>query len=361
MGRLRAKDFHLLFGALSELYRLGTHEEWVGHLLPTLRTLIPSDRATYNELRYGAHNHFVVRDDTLDSSFLRSMLPVFEAYGTQHPSAEYIRKTRTKEAVRWSDVVPFHLFERTPLYNEYFTRLRTKAQLGIPLSVGPSFLIPVAVNRCHGDFTDRDRLMLTLLGPHLTQSFLNARLLTRLKKRYHTMESAVEDGRHGILELGPKESIRWATPRVSHWLALYWPETERQRDRLPETIAQWLRREEAELGGAKHVHVPQRPLVVERGPHTLRVRLLREGARRLLFFDETTDGVDVERLRRTGLGRRESEVLHWVAGGKTNQDIAVIMDISVKTVKKHLERIFEKLGVESRTAATARALELCHL
>ncbi len=53
---------------------------------------------------------------------------------------------------------------------------------------------------------------------------------------------------------------------------------------------------------------------------------------------------------------REREVLDWVAAGKTNRDVAVILGARPRTVEKHLERIYEKLGVETRTAAVMRAL-----
>jgi DNA-binding CsgD family transcriptional regulator len=52
---------------------------------------------------------------------------------------------------------------------------------------------------------------------------------------------------------------------------------------------------------------------------------------------------------------REAEVLRWVAAGKTDRDIADILAISPRTVHKHLQRVYEKLGVETRTAAVARA------
>jgi DNA-binding CsgD family transcriptional regulator len=54
---------------------------------------------------------------------------------------------------------------------------------------------------------------------------------------------------------------------------------------------------------------------------------------------------------------REREVLDWVAAGKTNRDIAAIVGASPRTVEKHLERIYEKLGVETRTAAAMRVLK----
>lgn len=57
-----------------------------------------------------------------------------------------------------------------------------------------------------------------------------------------------------------------------------------------------------------------------------------------------------------GLTRRETEVLQWVAAGKTNAEIGFLLGISSRTVQKHLEHIFEKLGVETRTAAATWAL-----
>lgn len=56
------------------------------------------------------------------------------------------------------------------------------------------------------------------------------------------------------------------------------------------------------------------------------------------------------------LSAREHEVLRWVAAGKTDRDVADILGISPRTVHKHLQRVYDKLGVETRTAAVMRAL-----
>jgi DNA-binding CsgD family transcriptional regulator len=53
---------------------------------------------------------------------------------------------------------------------------------------------------------------------------------------------------------------------------------------------------------------------------------------------------------------REAEVLLWIARGKSNRDIAEILDLSPRTVNKHLEQIYAKLGVENRTSAAALAV-----
>jgi DNA-binding CsgD family transcriptional regulator len=57
-----------------------------------------------------------------------------------------------------------------------------------------------------------------------------------------------------------------------------------------------------------------------------------------------------------GLTLREAEVMHWLARGKTDSDIAALLSISPRTVQKHLEHVYVKLGVETRTAAVMRAL-----
>jgi DNA-binding NarL/FixJ family response regulator len=63
-------------------------------------------------------------------------------------------------------------------------------------------------------------------------------------------------------------------------------------------------------------------------------------------------------LESLGLTPREAEVLLWVAQGKGNRDIGLLLEISEATAKRHLQHIFEKLGVETRTSAALRAIEI---
>jgi DNA-binding CsgD family transcriptional regulator len=68
-------------------------------------------------------------------------------------------------------------------------------------------------------------------------------------------------------------------------------------------------------------------------------------------------GTEAELLKRKlMLTQREAEVVLWIARGKANRDIAEILSLSPRTVNKHLEQIFSKLGVENRTAAAAIAV-----
>src|SRR6201988_2638589 len=67
--------------------------------------------------------------------------------------------------------------------------------------------------------------------------------------------------------------------------------------------------------------------------------------------------LEPDSLELMGLTRRELEGLAWVAEGKTNNDVGLILGIRAATVKKHLDHIFQKMGVETRTSAVASAIK----
>ncbi|MDB6026394.1 MAG: two component transcriptional regulator, LuxR family [Verrucomicrobiales bacterium] len=88
----------------------------------------------------------------------------------------------------------------------------------------------------------------------------------------------------------------------------------------------------------------------------IRARLQRQDQQRQPVFSPNFDSH--QPLLTLGLTPRVAEVLLWVAQGKTNPDIAIILGISEQTVKKHVMEMMTTLGVETRTAATLRALEV---
>ena len=82
----------------------------------------------------------------------------------------------------------------------------------------------------------------------------------------------------------------------------------------------------------------------------------------LFRLTEGDSDTDNEFLRQNlALTQREAEVLSWIARGKSNRDISDILGISPRTVNKHLEQIFTKLGVENRASAAAQATRILSL
>jgi DNA-binding NarL/FixJ family response regulator len=123
---------------------------------------------------------------------------------------------------------------------------------------------------------------------------------------------------------------------------------------VPVNILEWLQIEIARPNPRDY----QR-LVLTNGQQrlTLSIHGQLEDGEWLVVQRETSDRTVIELIGRIfQLTARESEVLYWVVRGKINRDIGDIVGASPATVKKHLERVFEKLCVETRTAAAAMAL-----
>jgi CheY-like chemotaxis protein/DNA-binding CsgD family transcriptional regulator len=90
---------------------------------------------------------------------------------------------------------------------------------------------------------------------------------------------------------------------------------------------------------------------------SIRISACEYGAEYLMLLQKTAGDWNLAALRQElGLTAREAEVLMWISRGKTNRDIGQILDNSPRTVNKHLEHIFEKLGVATRSAAVSVAL-----
>jgi DNA-binding response OmpR family regulator/DNA-binding CsgD family transcriptional regulator len=127
----------------------------------------------------------------------------------------------------------------------------------------------------------------------------------------------------------------------------------------PQPVVDWLRRH---LNEAEQLIEPPR-LSTQLGARRLTFRLHQQtgdsegGGDWLIVMRETSDTAVIEAMSLSfKLTAREAEVLYWAVKGKINRDIADILGASPATVKKHLERIFAKLGVETRTAAAAMAM-----
>jgi DNA-binding CsgD family transcriptional regulator len=139
-------------------------------------------------------------------------------------------------------------------------------------------------------------------------------------------------------------TVLWATPQASELLLKCGIAVE-EGGRLPWELTDWLLSQK-----------PGRtePYALSRNGRRIECRLVggTGGAERLIRLIDRDAGTDEERLAVAfDLSLRAAEVLLWITHGKSNKEIAEILDLSPRTVNKHLEQIFDKLGVENRTAA----------
>jgi DNA-binding response OmpR family regulator/DNA-binding CsgD family transcriptional regulator len=145
--------------------------------------------------------------------------------------------------------------------------------------------------------------------------------------------------------------LMWQTPLARELLMAYYGTSAPE---APQPVIDWLRRH---LKDAEQQIEPPR-LTAELGARRLTFRLHQQTGDDdwLIVMREVSDTAIIEAMSLSfRLTAREAEVLYWVVKGKINRDIADILGASPATVKKHLERILAKLGVETRTAAAGMA------
>lgn len=147
-----------------------------------------------------------------------------------------------------------------------------------------------------------------------------------------------------LLVVSPNGRIQFATARANLWLrdlfAAAYP-----LDRLPEVLNRWL------CDGISGRQPPR--FIPDRSGGRLGVQMLCCETDSVCLLLERNPGVSASR---SALTERQTEVLSWVARGKTNAEIGRILSLKTKTIGKYLERIFPKLGVENRTAAASFVL-----
>jgi DNA-binding response OmpR family regulator len=156
-----------------------------------------------------------------------------------------------------------------------------------------------------------------------------------------------------LLAVSGQGKIMWATPQAQKLLSDDLAAETDDELVLPDAMLHWL--EQAQKGKA----VSKTPATAS-FPNNDQLRLQYMGKLGpneflLRLAKDSGTGTPAEFSSQLGLTTREGEVLSWLSKGKTNRDIAQILGLSPRTVDKHLEQIYAKLGVENRTAAAAIA------
>jgi DNA-binding response OmpR family regulator/DNA-binding CsgD family transcriptional regulator len=157
-----------------------------------------------------------------------------------------------------------------------------------------------------------------------------------------------------LLAASPAGEILWCTPQAVKLLEAALPSRD-GKFVVPEPLKEWLR-----TAATRGASAPPPPTLDVAGGRRLQLSVLSStGEGESLFRIASDDGTDQEAsLRRQfSLTGREAEVLLWIAQGKSNRDIGEILGLSPRTVNKHLEQIYQKLGVENRASAAIAALK----
>lgn len=183
------------------------------------------------------------------------------------------------------------------------------------------------------------------------------------------VRSALDAAGSTMLAVDAQGAVRWTTPQAQRLLSLLGepsdttdpglPSQVLARAELPDDVRCWIASLASGTGSAG-----RDSMLLARQNVRFRVRYLsRLSDDEILIVLEQAAPAELERtgtLRlqtRFGLTAREADVLYWLSCGKANRDIGEILGMSPRTVNKHLEHVYKKLGVESRAGAVASAVQ----
>lgn len=353
MERLTGKQLRKVSEFLLELYQLRTHEEFTSYMIVTLPKITEGEFTSYNEIN---HRHGSGTFKTDVPGFLKKpeyFGQVLAKEAEHHPILKYFQKTQNGSAVTFSDFMADREFRETLLSREFYQPLQIPRIIGLALRIGSSHSITLARHKNGREFGEHTRTTLNAIRPHLRRALENALAVTQMQNQLAAMNQVMEEGQQALISVTENGRIRFVTPYAQRLLKQYGIQTRAGFDQLPTRLYDWLTHYQRQLNRSDDVPPELDPLLIQGEAGGLSIRLIVRGSQYLLILEERRAAHVAKDFASFGLSNRESEILGWVAQGKTNPVISMILGISRRTVQKHLERIYIKLGVENRTAASA--------
>lgn len=214
-----------------------------------------------------------------------------------------------------------------------------------PVIKNDGLVAVITFNRDSVDFTERERRIIKLLSPHIRRAYtrLSEERLSR-PKNHSIKETTLLD-----------DAIRMvsATEKALYWLRKYFTRAPLLSGQLPPEIKGFVRRLKAGFSSEEMIQGHLSPLVMgDKGGTRLYISLLpgKEGLYDMIRMEEAQMFPNAP-SKEAGLTKRESHIISCIADGRTNLETAEILNISVRTVEKHLEQIYKKLGVDNMMAA----------
>jgi len=283
----------------------------------------------------------------------------FDRHFRDHPLVRFHGAHPGGPTQRISDCREGNGFRHSALHTDYYRRIGINYVMALPLRIDRSNVISVVFNRAHADFRDAERGVLDVLRQPLAAIYRNLAACEEAGLGLQCVRDLAAENGWQLVRISITGRILDASAPALSMLTRFFPENPGGRDSsLPPALADWF--SQTRSWGL------ERP-AINRGAQFATSRL---GAKLTVHFvpdpQDSSAGfllmkservsVSADALAHLSLTQREREILALVAAGKTNAEIAVLLSISARTVQKHLEHIFPKLGVETRTAAAVRAL-----
>ena len=318
-------------------------EEFPNRVVEVVQKFLPCDFYAYHEFANSIsrpRRNVVFPEYPTDLSYLAE-------FAHQHPFERKIFSEHIQTPVRISECLSLRQWQRTDLYNSLFRPQKQNYQMTIA-SHEPGLQVALALNRSTSDFTDEEKQMLDLFRPHLIRAFHNNQLFS-----YLTTAAQAKD--RGFLVVDRTGRINFSTDTARIYLQRY--DSAVGNEMLPCRVRAWFVARVTWQPSTENKPVDELVLYRETGRLILQFLPSPRKEEFHLALQEKREQNDPSALEKLGLSPKEAEVLFWVSRGKRNGEIAQILGVHFRTVEKHVEHILVKLSVETRTSASALALD----
>jgi DNA-binding CsgD family transcriptional regulator len=325
-------DAERLLRFVAEAESFGGDHPFEGEFLTQLGRLVRADWVTYSDCwgcsGDGPGPHLARPGD--EGVFIKDWAALKPIVDAEEPVLRRIWQGGF-DAMKISDFLTRRELHRTQLYHLAMQPNGVEDSLSVRLRIRPPAR-PKQFNFQRGgcDFSERDRAVLDLLNPYLVQ-LLRA---SESRRRLRAALAVHEWTRAAVALLEGDDRISFASTMARELLDRYFGAMTVQ---LPDPLASWLRQRRRATTGE--------PLTINAGDRSLVVDLVDDA----LLLEE--------RQWVPRLTAREREIIDLVTEGRTNAEIAERLWVSPATVKKHLDNVYAKLGVHTRTAAAAAIRE----
>lgn len=333
---LQPQDYMAVMRVIHELHACRSLEAFPEVVTRALSGLIPCNLAAYNEVNVSLGRMKSVALPAPPQ--LHELISVWERHMSEHPILDYYRVTQDGQALAISDFLSQAEFHALGLYREFFSRVGAEDQLAAGFFLGDSVVVWLAFNRSERGFSARDRQVLNLLRPHLIQAYAAAREFDDLKSERRLLQEALGSVGHGVIRYRSDGRLAEVSPSVLEALEVGSKKAMAELAWLNQELEKFKRANERQQVTTS----PSHPKVM------ICWHRVGEGVTGIVS-EKPTHRV----ARLYGLTQRESEVLQWMAEGKSNAEVGQILEISAGTVKIHVQRVLAKLGAPNRTAAVA--------
>lgn len=354
---MNAGQFRSLLGVVREMSALTETQDFFNHTARAVAPLMPHTHLAVEAYDLGAMRQLGGSIPTLDSEG-EKRLEVYLAHVHEHPAWQHVRSFKKRmevgETYRFTTRDAFH---RTVVYNEFFKPIAAPNQLWIGVNLGASCVLTFSYSR-DGDFSDAERAAMNLLMPHFAQAWRTWNALRDAAGRNRWVLDALDRLQTGLIDLDLRGRIRRWTKGAEAMLSRHFPAARRPPGRLPRAVQSWARRN---LAAARGEALPPPPFEVRSPEGGMIIRFTAspsDAGGGLLVLEPLCDTPRPEALaHRFGLPPQRARVLHLLAQGCSNAQIAEALNIRPRTVGKHLEHLYTTLGVSTRHAAATKALQ----